>query len=140
MRTLLDTCVVSELARAGGEKRVKECVSAIRNRDLFLSVITIGEIAKGIALLDSGRRKNTYSEFLQGLEQDYGSRILPLDFETALIWGELSAAGRKSGKPVSASDGLIAATGIRHGLRVMTRNVSVFAETGARIYNPWEEA
>lgn len=124
----------------GGDKRVKECVSAIRSSDLFLSVITVVEIAKGIALLDPGRRKDTYSEFLQCLEQNYGSRILPLDVETALIWGELSAACRKSGKPVSASDGLIAATGIRHGLRVMTRNVSVFAETGARIYNPWEEA
>ena len=140
MRALLDTCVVSELARAGGDKRVKECVTAIRSRDLFLSVITIGEIAKGIALLDPGRRRDTYSEFLQGLERAYGDRILPLDVETAVIWGELSADGRKRGKPIFALDGLIAATGIRHGLRVMTRNVSDFAETGAMIYNPWDEA
>ena len=138
MRALLDTCVVSELVRAGGNERVKERISALRSRDLFLSVITIGELTKGIAMLDPGRRRHTYSDFLLDLEQEYGNRILPRDVDTAVIWGELSAAGRRRGKPIPASDGLIAATGIRHGLQVMTRNVSDFSETGAMITNPWE--
>lgn len=138
MRALLDTCVVSELVRAGGDERVRKRISALHSRDLFLSVITIGELAKGIALLDPGRRRDAYSEFLLGLEQEYGNRILPLDVDTALIWAELSAAGQRRGKPIPVSDGLIAATGIRHGLHVMTRNVSDFSETGAMISNPWE--
>ena len=74
------------------------------------------------------------------LEQDYAERILPVDAETARVWGELTAAAQSGGKAVSVSDGLIAATAIRHGLHVMTRNVSDFRDTGAMLINPWEDA
>jgi len=74
------------------------------------------------------------------LEQDYAERILPVDAETARVWGELTAAARARGKTVSVSDGLIAATALRHGLHVMTRNVSDFIDTGAMLINPWENA
>lgn len=140
MRVLLDTCVVSELARPAGEQRVRDRVTAIRNEDLFLSVITIGEIAKGIALLDRGRKKQTFVRFLLGLEQDYGDRILAIDVECARIWGERAAEAKKRGKTIPACDGLIAATAIRHGLHLMTRNVTDFEETGALLFDPWEEA
>lgn len=140
MRVLLDTCVVSEIARAGGDPRVKGRVAALRSRDLFLSVITIGEIAKGIALLESGRKKARFEEFLLGLEQDYGNRILGIDTEVAHIWGEVTAAARRRGRTLAVSDGLIGATALRHGLRVMTRNVSDFDESGALLLNPWEDA
>lgn len=138
MRVLLDTCVVSEIARPSGNSRVKERVAAVRSKDLYLSVITVGEIAKGIALLEPGRKRDRYTTFLAGLEQDYGDRILPLDTETAHIWGELSAAGRKLGSTLPAIDGLIAATSIRHGLQVMTHNVDDFASTGAMLIDPWK--
>lgn len=138
MRVLLDTCTVSEIARPGGDLRVKERVRAIRRQNLYLSVITVGEIAKGIALLEPGQRKESYATFLLGLEQGYGDHILPLDIETARIWGELSAAGRQLGNTLPAIDGLIAATAIRHGLAVMTRNVDDFASTGAMLIDPWK--
>jgi predicted nucleic acid-binding protein len=140
VRVLLDTCVISEIARPLGETRVKKRVAALRDEDLFLSVITIGEIAKGIALLAPGRRRETFATFLRGLEHDYGSRILGIDAETAHLWGETTAAAQQQGWIVSASDGLIAATALRHGLHVMTRNVSDFENTGVRLVNPWKEA
>ena len=132
--------MVSELARPRGEQRVKDRVTALRGRDLFLSVITIGEIAKGVALLPPGDRRDGFSDSLLGLEQNYGSRILSIDSETAHIWGEVTAAARQRGKTVAVSDGLIAATALRHGLHVMTRNVSDFEETGALLVNPWAGA
>lgn len=140
MRALLDTCVVSEVRRETGHPRVRSRVEAIRSEDLFLSVITAGELTKGIALLPAGKRKDALSEWLLTLEQDYAERILPVDAEIARIWGELTAAAQGRGKTISVSDGIIAATAIRHGLHVMTRNVSDFRETGAMLINPWKDA
>lgn len=137
MRALLDTCVLSELRKPQGDVGVRRAVDEIPDDDLFVSVISIGEIAKGIALLDDSRRKRDLQSWLNVLERDYTDRILPVDRETAHIWGELTANARKSGKIVSASDGLIAATAWRHGLSVMTRNMSDFEPTGAMLINPW---
>lgn len=136
----MDTCVISENLRPNGEQRVKDRVRALRSQDTFLSTITIGEIAKGIALLDHGRRREAFAEFLLGLEQDFESRILGIDVETARIWGETTAAAQRRGKAIPPTDGLIAATAIRHGLHVATRNVADFAETGVMLVNPWEDA
>ncbi len=140
MRVLLDTCVVSEARREKGHPRVRAQVEAIRSRDLYVSVITVGELTKGIALLSGGKKKDALSEWLLALEQDYAERILPVDAETARIWGKLTAATQRRGKTVSVSDGIIAATAIRHGIHVMTRNVSDFRETGAMLINPWENS
>ncbi len=140
MRLLLDTCVVSEARRGKGHPRVLALLDSVRSEDLFLSVITVGELAKGIALLRSGKRKQLLRNWLLTLERDYAERILPVDGETARVWGELTAAARRRGKAVSVSDGLIAATAIRHGISVVTRNVSDFCETGAMLINPWDQA
>ena len=105
-----------------------------------MSVITVGEIAKGIELLDEGPRRERFTAFLDRLEQGFARRVLGIDSETARIWGEITARAQRRGRVVSATDGLIAATAIQHGLQVMTRNVSDFEETGAEIINPWEDA
>lgn len=139
MRVLLDTCVLSELRKPQADVGVRRAVEEIPDDDLFVSVISLGEIAKGIALLDESRRKRELQSWLQTLERDYADRILQVDRDTAHIWGELTAAARKTGQMVSASDGLIAATARRHGLHVMTRNVSDFAPTGAMLINPWSD-
>jgi predicted nucleic acid-binding protein len=65
--------------------------------------------------------------------------MLPVDLETARLWGEITARGRKGGKTLAALDGLIAATALRHGLHLMTRNERDFADTGVLIVNPWQE-
>ena len=138
MRVLLDTCVLSELRKPQGDVGVRQAVERIPDDALFVSVISLGEIAKGIALLAAGRRKRDLQSWLQRLERDYAARLLPVDREAAHIWGELTAAAQKAGTIISASDGLIAATARRHGLHVMTRNVADFAPTGVMLINPWE--
>ena len=139
MRVLIDTCVVSELKRKTGHAKVRSRMESVRTQDLFMSVVTLGELTRGVTRLRAGKKKTLLRAWLLTLEQDYGKRILPVDADTARIWGELTAAAQQCGKPVGAADGLIAATGIRHGLHIMTRNVSDFSETGAMLINPWAD-
>lgn len=137
MRVLLDTCVLSELVHPKGSPAVQNAVDALEDDEIFISVLSIGEIVKGIALLKESRRRRELTTWLQELERDCASRLLPVDLETSRIWGEVTAAAQKAGRQVAASDGLIAATGLRHGLRVMTRNTTDFEATGVLTINPW---
>jgi len=139
MRVLLDTCVVSELQRGTCHPRVRGAVQNTRTRDLYLSVITVGELTKGIAMLGGGKKREALTDWFSALVQESSGRILPIDVEAARIWGELTASAQRRGKTVGAADGLIAATALRHGLQVMTRNTSDFCETGAMLTNPWDE-
>ena len=100
-------------------------------------MVSLGEIAKGVALLDAGARQRELLTWLNGLESHFADRLLPVDSETARVWGELSARAQRQGRTVHVADGLIAATALRHGLHVMTRNVSDFEPTGALLINPW---
>lgn len=102
-------------------------------------IITIGELARGVALLPAGKKRSRYEVGLLILEQDYESRILPIDTEATRIWGEIDAQRKKAGRPLSVPDGLIAATALRHGLHVVTRNVRDFDATGVLIVNPWDD-
>ena len=140
MRTLLDTCVISEILRPQGADRVKQRVLAVADEDLFLSVITVGEIAQGVALAEPGKKRDRYTLYLQSMEQDYENRLIPVDAEVAQIWGRLAAERRQAGHALSVPDGLIAATAIRHGFHLMTRNIKDFEGTGAMLVNPWEDA
>ena len=138
MRALLDTCVLSELNRQGGAaQQVSQAVSELADEAIFLSVVSLGEIAKGVALLDVGARQRGLLSWLNGLESQFADRLLPVDSETARVWGELTARAQQQGRIVHVADGLIAATALRHGLHVMTRNVSDFEPTGALLINPW---
>lgn len=107
-------------------------------RLILLSVITIGEITKGIILLNESHRKHELQSWLQTIERYYSDRILVIDLEIVRIWGELTARAQKSGKTIAASDGLIAATTIRHGLHIVTRNISDFEPSGGLLINPWK--
>jgi predicted nucleic acid-binding protein len=134
---LLDTCVLSELRHSNGDPGVRRAVDAFDSESLFVSVLSIGEIAKGIALLRESRNKRALQSWLQALERLYADRLLPVDLETSRIWGELTASAQRAGRTVPASDGLIAATARRHGLHVMTRNIADFEPTGVLLLNPW---
>jgi len=137
VRVLLDTCALSELRRPKGNPGVRQAVESLDDEDLFVSVISVGEIFKGIALLRESPRKRALETWLQTLEHSYAERLLPIDLETSRVWGELTAAAPKAGRAVHAADGLIAATALRHGLHVMTRNTADFEPTGVLILNPW---
>jgi predicted nucleic acid-binding protein len=139
VRVLLDTCVLSELRRSRPHPRVRRAVEALDSEDLFVSVISIGEIAKGIALLQETKKKNALRTWMQALETHYADRVLVIDLETSHIWGELTAEAQQADKIVPVSDGLIAATARRHGLHVMTRNTEHFKAVGVLLLNPWAE-
>ncbi|MDQ2901624.1 MAG: type II toxin-antitoxin system VapC family toxin [Acidobacteriota bacterium] len=117
---------------------MRQAVEAFDDSDLFVSVLSIGEIAKGIALLKDSRNKRALQAWLQTLERSFADRFLPVDLETSRIWGEITAAAQKAGRTIPATDGLIAATARKHGLHVMTRNVGDFEPTGALLIDPWE--
>ena len=139
MRTLIDTCVLSEVQRKQGNPRVRERFEALAAEDIFLSVLTLGELKKGIDKLKVSARKRSLSDWLGRIVLTSKDRILELDLETAIIWGEITAKGERKGRPVPAIDGLIAATALRHGLHLMTRNVADFEATGVMLINPWSD-
>lgn len=138
MRALFDTNVVSELKRAAPDARVVRCVRAVLPENSYLSVVTLGELACGAKRLPVGKKRSSLEAWVSALEQGYGSRILGIDIETAHIWGTLAAALEAKGRAIQPQDGLIAATAIRHGLHLVTRNNADFEHTGVLIINPWE--
>ena len=137
MKVLLDTCVLSELRHPKGHPGVRRAVVAFHEEELFMSVISIGEILKGISLLAEGPRKHALASWLNTLERDYGDRILSVDRDICRRWGELTARAQRAGRAVSATDGLIAATALHHGLQVMTRDTADFEPTGVSLFDPW---
>lgn len=139
MKYLVDTNVLSEVRRPKGNPTVREKLAAIDNGDLFLSVISIGEISKGIAKLDSGDQRRGLEEWMAQTERYFADRVLSIDRDIAQLWGELTARVAKTGRVLHTSDGLIAATALRHGLQLMTRNTSDFGSTGVLLANPWEK-
>lgn len=140
MNVLLDTCVLSELNKPQPLQAVCSAIELLQDEQIFLSCITIGEIQKGVDLLPEGKRKTDLRKWLVGLEQNYENRILPITTETTKLWGELTANAQKKGLVLAVADGLIAATAIGHGLKLITRNVKDFEMTGVQLFNPWNEA
>ncbi len=136
MKILLDTCILAELRDPHRRDALRTMLDPFNDEDLFLSVITIGEIAKGITLLPESRKKNDLTRWLAGLEQQFSDRIVSIDRNIALMWGELTARSKTEGITIPACDGLIAATALFHGFHIMTRNVRHFKSTGALIINP----
>lgn len=139
MKLLLDTCAISELRRDDCLPAARAAIEAANDDDLFLSVITIGEIQNGISLLPASNRKQELEGWLSAIEALYANRILPITRETARIWGEITARSKQAGRPLGAADGLIAATAIEHGLHVFTRNSSDFISTGVLLSDPWSK-
>jgi predicted nucleic acid-binding protein len=132
---LIDTMVLSELRKRERNKNVVRWISTQRSTDLFLSVVTIGEIERGIEL-----QKNNDTEFATALTvwldkilTLYLERIIAIDLATARRWGKLSASVGHDG-----ADLLIAATAMEHGLTVVSRNVQHFEPTGVSVLDPFE--
>ena len=139
LKTLVDTCVLSEVHRRGGSLRVREQFIAPDADDIYLSVLTVGELKKGIERLRSCKRRDELRRWHEQIIGAAGDRLLAVNRETALIWGELAAAAERKGRPIPAIDGLIAATALQHGLHLMTRNTADLTATGVTLTNPWED-
>ena len=133
----MDTNVLSEIRKPRGHAGVKAFVNSIREEDLFISVISIGEISFGIEKLPAGKKKIELSVWLtQRLPERFKNRIIPLDTEAMAEWGRLQV--RTQNLPVF--DSLIAASALSRRLTVVTRNIKDFKKIeGVLLYNPWEE-
>lgn len=141
MRYLLDTCVVSELTRKKPSAAVVEWVDAQDEEHCFLSVLTVGELRKGIDLLPDGRKKSRLQNWLErDLQGRFEGRILEVDADAAERWGADCSKAQRAGRKVPVMDGLIAATAAVHGLVVVTRNVKDMEPTGIPVFNPWDSA
>jgi predicted nucleic acid-binding protein len=137
---LLDTSVISELVRKIPHPPVVEWIGAQDERSLYISVVTIGEIEKGIARLPaSARRSSLQSWVRRDLAERFGERLLPIDLRTATRWGALAGESEKRGEPLPVIDSLIAATALVHGFAVVTRNVEDFECCRVACVNPWDQ-
>jgi predicted nucleic acid-binding protein len=135
---LLDTCVVSELIRPRPKASVVRWVRERDERELFLSVVTIGELEKGIAKLpDSSKRLSLEQWVRRDLAERFRTRLLSIDAGIASRWGAISGTSEARGQPLPVVDALIAATGLLHGLVVVTRNTEDLERCGVRCFDPW---
>ncbi len=140
MSFLLDTSVVSELVRKSPHLPVLKWVGEQDEPSLYLSVVTIGEIEKGIARLPaSARRRRLQSWVRCDLIGRFGERLLAVDVRAAARWGTLTGESERRGVPLPVIDSLIAATALVHGFAVVTRNVADFERCGVACVNPWEQ-
>jgi tRNA(fMet)-specific endonuclease VapC len=141
MNYLLDTNVISELISKRPDRRVVEWLDRVDPNAIYLSVITIGEIRKGIEKLLPSKRKDRIKEWLEGdLLLRFQGRILEITIEVMLIWGELTERLEKEGRPITAIDSLVAAIALQGNYRLVTRNEHDFQSTGVAIINPWKES
>lgn len=139
MNYLLDTCVISELVRLEPDERVLKWVGSAEENALYLSVLTLGELEKGIARLPASARRRKIEAWVRGdLAERFAGRVLAIDAAVAEKWGQSSGASESRGKPLPVIDALLAATSLVHGLVVVTRNTADFERCGARCLNPWE--
>ncbi|MFA5985143.1 MAG: type II toxin-antitoxin system VapC family toxin [Methylococcaceae bacterium] len=139
MKYLLDTCVISEFTKSQPENRVLDWLQTTQAETLFLSVINIGEIKKGVYKLSASNRKQALLLWLTGLLENYRDRILPIDLAIIENWSTIVANAEKSGQPVASMDSLIAATAYTHHLTLVTRNERDFAACNITMINPWRD-
>jgi len=118
---LLDTCVLSALRKPKENASLVEWISEVDESDLYLSVISIGELEKGVRHAVTNR---------------FGNRVLPIDAAVAACWGELIATREKKGEALPILDAFIAATAIVADCTVVTRNTKDFANCGLQLFNP----
>ena len=134
---LLDTNIVSELVRPRPEPKVTQWVATTDETLLYLSVLTFGEIRKGIGLLKDAARRVALETWLDSdVTLRFAGRILPIDGAIADRWGRLTAQLKPRSLPVI--DGLLAATALQHNLTLVTRSTKDVAATGVPLFNPWQ--
>lgn len=136
MSYLIDTNVLSELVRRKPDARVTDWFENIADEALHISVLTLGEIRKGVELLRDDARKEKLRLWLEhDFPAWFGARVLGVDLAVSDRWGRLLA---EMERPVAAIDSLLAATALHHELRMVTRNTRDFDFPGLEVINPWK--
>ena len=132
---LIDTTVISELRRREPEPRVEAWFEQRPAVQLYLSVLTLGEIRRGVERLAAGERQQALRTWLEAeLPAFFSGRLLPVDEAVAQRWGRLLA---EMGRPLPAIDSLLAATALEHNLVLVTRNLKDVADLPVMVANPW---
>lgn len=138
MKYLLDTCLISELVKKEPNSTVVSWLDEQEEQCLFLSVLTLGELQKGISKLPTGARRDELQAWAEhDLVERFTGRIIDIDLETALFWGKLQGESELKGERLPVMDSLIAATATVHGLIVVTRNLKDIERCRVRVCNPW---
>ena len=136
MKYLLDTCVIAELTKHKPNIRVVEWIKHAPLDSLFLSVITIGEIRKGLNKLPKSKKKGKLTVWLNTLMEEYKERLLPVDLAVSENWGVIQGNAERSGIPMASIDSFIAATAHTYNLTVVTRNEKDFCQIPT--IDPWD--
>lgn len=137
MSYLIDTNVLSELRRKQPDARVVSWMQARPRPALYLSVLTLAEIRKGIERIEDSVQKQSLVDWLEvELPRYFVGRLIGIDAHVADRWGRLMA---RAGRPLPAIDGLLAATALQHDLTLVTRNTKDFKGLDVRLINPWDE-
>jgi predicted nucleic acid-binding protein len=135
---LLDTNVPSELTRPQSDPHVEEWLDAVDDERLFLSVVSLGEMLKGLTVLPASKRRQELQLWIDGtLRPWFAGRMLPITERISERWGVLAGECQLRGRGLSVADGLIVATAMEHGLTVATRNVRDFNDLGVAVFDPW---
>jgi toxin FitB len=138
---LVDTNIPSELTRETPDLRVTAFLRNVGKKSVFLSVMTMGEICKGIDMLPVSQRRNALQDWLDlDVRSWFAGRILPVTESIAERWGHLAAIAKHQGLTLAVVDGIIAATALEHSLTLVTRNVKDFAGLSVVVLNPWDAA
>ncbi len=138
MSWLLDTCVICEPTQKKPSPQVLAWLDRQPEEEFYLSVLTFGEIRKGIARLPAGPKRKRLERWLeQDLRERFTGRILGVDAEIADLWGRLQGHADNRGRPLPTLDSLLAATALAKGLSLVTRNTPDFSATGVELLDPW---
>lgn len=141
MKYLLGTCVISEVVKKEPNKNVLAWLSEQNEDSLFLSILTFGEIQKGIEKASDQTRKQKLKLWLEDdLKKRFEGRIIPIDLKVVTHWGAIQGAAELAGKSMPTMDGLIAVSGLVYNCVVVTRNTADMEQSTAELFNPWEYA
>ncbi len=138
MNILIDTNVISEMTRPRPDPRVAAFLHEADEDRLFLSVVTLAELSRGVALKSDGKTKRALEAWLANdLAERFSGRVVDIDRRIANAWGDLMASAKRRGLALHVMDGFLAATAMTRGLTLATRNVKDFAPLGVPVLDPW---
>ncbi|WP_166443561.1 PIN domain-containing protein [Rhabdaerophilum calidifontis] len=139
MPCLIDTCVLRELHLRRPYWRVRRAIDDLWLEDIHLSIVTFAIMEGGVLRLPEEFKQRRVRGWMREIRRKLGANLHGIDYETAILWGQIMTSAARRELRLPYPDGLIAATAKRHGLKVMTRNVGNFVPFGIEVFDPWAD-